>query len=189
MNEYNLLKQAKKGDDTAIEKLYQKYHKLIERKMSSYNIYNKEYKEELITELKITLYRVINTYKKDICLTAYIQKSIDNTIKNYIRNINTQKNKIQREAISIEQLPNKELEDKKYNPEYILLEETNYNALRKKIITNLTWQEELVLTMKEQYFTIKEISQIIDVSTYKIYQINTKIKYKVLKICQQTMSN
>lgn len=189
MNKYNLLKQAQSGDNNAIEKIYNQYHKLIEYKISLYNISNKDQREELIIEAKLALHRVIKTYKNDLGLTAYIQKSIDNAIKNYIRKNNAKKNIIQNKTISIEQLPNKELEDKKYNPEYILEEEINYNSLRTKIINKLTWQEELVLTLKEQYFTTKEIAQIIDVKTSKIYQINTRIKYKILKICQQAMSN
>ena len=51
-----------------------------------------------------------------------------------------------------------------------------------KIINELTWKEELVFTMREQNFTIEEISQVTDNCIKTVYNIINRIRKKVSSI-------
>ena len=71
---------------------------------------------------------------------------------------------------------------KDYNPEINLFNEYDYFTLREKIINNLTWKEELIFVLKEQDYTIREISEITDNNLRTVYNIIKRIKDKTIKL-------
>jgi len=71
------------------------------------------------------------------------------------------------------------LNDERYNPERLLFEENNYQNLKEKILSKLSWKEEVIFLLKEQNYTNKEISEITDNSLRTVYNIINRIKNKV----------
>ena len=57
-----------------------------------------------------------------------------------------------------------------------------YLELKEKILSKLSWKEELIFTLKEQNYTNKEISEITDNSLRTVYNIINRIKNKVSNI-------
>lgn len=161
---------------TLVQQIYNKNKNIIEKRIKYYSTTNNISKEEAIQEIKLTIYKVLKTYKEENNFQAYLIKSIDNTLLNYIRKIKTKK---MTNTISLE--GTKEYEDNRYNPEKLVIKEIIYKELRTKIINKLTWKEELIFTLKEQNFTTKEISRITDMSMSTIYNLIRNIKTKSIK--------
>ena len=92
------------------------------------------------------------------------------------------KDKVYQESIKTDN--DQDFQDNRYNPEQLFFEVSNYNELKRKIINELTWKEELVFTMKEQNFTIEEISQVTDNCIKTVYNIINRIKKKVSNLCK-----
>ena len=75
----------------------------------------------------------------------------------------------------------KYLLDNRENPDIVLINEEKYKILKKKILKCLNSTEELVFILKEQNFTPKEISRIIDIKIVDIYNIIKSIRTKAIK--------
>ena len=75
-----------------------------------------------------------------------------------------------------------ELESNKYNPEVNLFNDYDYSSLRNKIIEVLTWEEELIFTLKEQNYTVLEISEITGNKLRTVYNIIKRIQDKTIKL-------
>lgn len=74
-----------------VEQIYNTNKKIIDKRIKYYSMTNNISKEEAIQEIKLTIYNVLKTYKGNKNFKAYLLKSIDNTLLNYIRKINTKK--------------------------------------------------------------------------------------------------
>ena len=173
----NLIKE---NNELLFNILKDKYKDIIKIKALSYS--NSSSLEDYITEAELSIYKAIDNNNKNILLNPYINKCINNSLIDYYKHINTNKNKLLNESISI----NDNTHDNRYNPELILLDKINYTNLKDKIIDKLTWKEELVFTLKEQNFTIKEISEITDNNLRTVYNIINRVKNKISNICQMT---
>lgn len=171
MNEYK-----DENVSTLVQQIYNKNKNIIEKRIKYYSTTNNISKEEAIQEIKLTIYKVLKAHKENNNFQAYLIKSIDNTMLNYIRKIST---KTILKTISLEET--KEYEDNRYNPEKVVIKEITYKELRTQIINKLTWKEELIFILKEQNFTTKEISRITDISMSTIYNLIRNIKAKSIK--------
>ena len=98
------------------------------------------------------------------------------------KKINNKKDKVYQESIKTDN--DQDFQDNRYNPEQLFFEISSYNNLKRKIINELTWKEELVFTMREQNFTIEEISQVTDNCIKTVYNIINRIKKKVSNLCK-----
>ena len=176
----NLIKE---NNELLFNILKDKYKDIIKIKALSYSN-NSSSLEDYITEAELSIYKAIDNNNKDILLNPYINKCINNSLIDYYKHINTNKNKLLNEAISITE----NTYDNRYDPELILLDKINYTNLKDKIIDKLTWKEELVFTLKEQNFTIKEISEITDNNLRTVYNIINRVKTKISNICQMTLN-
>jgi hypothetical protein len=80
-------------------------------------------------------------------------------------------------------------ESNKNNPINILIDDEEYECLRKRILKKLNSKEELIFILREQNFTVKEISSIIDIKLIDIYLIKREnrkyIKERNRKIAQE----
>jgi len=182
-NDYELLYLAKEDIDTIGEILYKKYSGIIYSKALKYSPSNLLI-EDFLSEAKLTLYEAIENYQDKYNFNTYLSNCLDNKLLNYRKSILRNKNKILNESLSIEDIKENTSTSYNniYNPENNLFEEYEYEELRNKIIDKLDWKEELVFTLKEQYFTNKEISEITDNSLRTVYNIINRIKYKVSNI-------
>lgn len=183
-NDDELLSLAKDNNIEAINILYQKYYQLLYIKALKYSKKNQFDKKDFLNEAQTTLYKAIQSYHDNGSFITYLNVCLDNHLINYCKSLNTKHNKILNNALSLNdnQIYQKEFYNEKYNPEIILLEEWNYDNLKNKIVETLTWKEELVFTLKEQNFSIKEISEITDNNLKTVYNIIKRVKEKVIII-------
>ncbi len=184
-NNYELLYLASENDDEAFEKIYKKYSSTIYNKAKKYSGNNAQNLDDFINIGNLTFYNTIKKYKYGCSFNTYLNTCLKNSLQNYQKSLNRYKNKILDEALSLYEERSMVIDsifDERYNPEKIILAEESYQVFRDKIIENLTWEEELVLTLKEQDYSPKEISQIIDNNLKSVYNIINKIQKKVSNI-------
>lgn len=171
--------------DNNIEKtltIYKKYNNLINRKIYLFTGYNNLFDDDLKNEITLSIYKAVSKYSEDNSSQAYLNKTIDRTLLNHLRKINNKKDKVYQESIKTDN--DQDFQDNRYNPEQLFFEISSYNNLKRKIINELTWKEELVFTMREQNFTIEEISQVTDNCIKTVYNIINRIKKKVSNLCK-----
>lgn len=171
--------------DNNIEKtltIYQKYNYLINKKIFLYSGYNNSLADDLKNEIALSIYKAVSKYPDNSDFPIYLNKTIDRTLLNHLRKINNKKDKVYQESIKTDN--DQDFQDNRYNPEQLFFEISSYNNLKRKIIKELTWKEELVFTMREQNFTIEEISQVTDNCTKTVYNIINRIKKKVSNLCK-----
>ena len=190
-NDYELLYLAQENNEDAVNELRKKYNSLLYAKALSYSRSSHIDIKELLNETELAFYKAIDNYidKKntntdDNTFNTYLNKVIDNNLTNYIAKHNVTKNKILNESISYENNNERilELESNKYNPEVNLFNDYDYSSLRNKIIEVLTWEEELIFTLKEQNYTVLEISEITGNKLRTVYNIIKRIQDKTIKL-------
>lgn len=183
-NEYELLYLVKDGNEDAIEYLRKKYNNLLLYKAKKYSKLFSLDINDLLNECELSFYIATSNYQDKYKFSTYLNAIIDNSLVNYINSYNIKKNTILNEAISYDKSDNNLVQAKsdKYNPEKELFEEYDYNYIKSKIISNLTYREELVFNLKEQAYTPKEIADITDSSLRTIYNIINRIKNKTIKL-------
>lgn len=182
-NDYELIYLAKEDDEFAIDELYKKYYQIIYTKAKKYSR-NIDI-EDLLNEARIAFYRAIDNYQDDNTFTTYLNICLESSLANYYKKNNRRKNKVLNEAIPLDDQTNNLLDtfsDDKLNPEKLVIEEYSYNSFLNKIISILTWKEELIFTLKVQDFTVKEISAITDYNIKTVYNIIKRVQNKVSKL-------
>lgn len=182
-SDYELLYLAREDIDVVVETLYKKYKGIIYSKVLKY-CPSKLYIEEYLNEARLSLYDAVENYQDKYRFNTYLSNCIDNKLLNYRKTLERKKHKILTDAVSID---DKDVQlyminDKKYSPEELVLEELEYIELKEKIISKLSWKEELIFVLKEQNYTNKEISEITDNSLRTVYNIIRRIQRKVLNI-------
>lgn len=162
--------------------IYKKYNNLINRKIYLFTGYNNLFDDDLKNEITLSIYKAVSKYPDSGTFPIYLNKTIDRTLLNHLRKINNKKDKVYQESIKTDN--DQAFQDNRYNPEQLFFEISSYNNLKRKIINELTWKEELVFTMKEQNFTMEEISQVTDNCIKTVYNIINRIKKKVSNLCK-----
>ncbi len=183
-NDYELLYLAQEEQETVVEILLNKYNGLLLFKSLKYSS-SFAYHEDYLNEAKLTLYEAVETYRDERPFLTYLNKCLDSRLSNYKKSLNRNRYKLLNEAISIDNDENElklQINDERYNPERLLLEDEEYQELREKIINKLTWKEELIFNLKEQNYTNKEISEITDNKLRTVYNIISRIQNKVSKV-------
>ncbi len=180
-NDYELLYLASENNEYAIDELLKKYYNFLYskviKKCKTWNNF-----DDYMNEMILSFYTAIDNYNGNSKFITYLNACLDYKAHNYSAQSNRKKHSILNNAISIEEIPDILINEDKYNPEKILLEEQDYLSLKKKIKRKLTSQEELVFLLKEQGFSVKEISKIIDKKVQTVYKYYESIKNKVNKI-------
>lgn len=179
-NDYELLYLAKEDIDSIVEILYKKYSNILYSKAIKYS--SNTNIDEYLNEAKISLYNAVETYRDDFPFFTYLNICLDRSLLNYKKHLNRNKHKILNDALIINYEDTNTLisiQDERYNPEKILIEDSSYRELREKILEKLTWKEELIFSLKEHNFTNKEISEITDNNLRTVYNIINRIKNKV----------
>lgn len=183
-NDYELLYLAKEDTETIVDILYEKYKKVLYSKVQKYNSSNIN-TQDYLNEAKLSLYEAVENYQDDCTFLTYLNICLDNSLSNYKKSLSRKRHKILNDAISLEDdlaLPALQINDERYNPEKLLLEEQEYLELKTKILDKLTWKEELIFNLREQNYTSKEISEITDNNLRTVYNIISRIQNKVAKL-------
>ena len=74
--------------------IYKKYNNLINRKIYLFTGYNNLFDDDLKNEITLSIYKSISKYSEDNSSPAYLNKTIDRTLLNYLRKVNNKKDKI-----------------------------------------------------------------------------------------------
>lgn len=182
-NDYELLYLAGEDKDFVAEIISKKYNYQICSKAWTYSRSISTYKD-YINEASLAVYNAIDNYRDKYNFSTFLNTCIDNHLLNYNKSLNRNKHKLLNEAISLEEDINLDIfkTDIDNNPEHIIMEEYTYLETREKIINSLTWEEELIFLLKEEYYTPKEISEITDNNIKRVYNIIRTIKNKVSKL-------
>lgn len=183
-NDYELLYLAQDNNDYAVEILRRKYDKLLNIKTIIFGNKVALNKKELFNEAEMAFYKAIDTYVDDYTFNTYVSNVIDNSLLNYIKKYNKNKNLVLNTAVSYDESPNilLLLGSDKYNPERCLFDHYDYYSLRDRIVNELSWREELVFDLKEQNYSVYEIAEITDNKPRTIYNIIKRIQSKAIKL-------
>lgn len=181
-NDYELLYLAKEHNEEAMRILKKKYFPMLQFKAFYYGKRTVISKEDLLNEAELSFYNAIDNYQDDYNFSTYLNTILNNSLTNYVNSYNTNHHKILNDAVSLEFASDTEIVSDEYNPEVLYFNNYNYLELRKKIINKLSWKEELVLILREQDFTIKEIAAITDNNLRSVYNIIKRIQNKTIKL-------
>ena len=182
-NDYELLYLASENNDEAINILYEKYKGLMYNKARRYNDSYLTL-HDYINETLYAFYEAIENYRDKVLFSTYLSKCIDNKLLNYKKSLDRNKNKILNESVPLSEYIDMSLSlrSNKLNPEEIIIKDLEYSELREKILSKLTWKEELIFELKQQNYSLKEISEITDNNLKTVYNIVDRIKNKVSSI-------
>lgn len=183
-NDYELLYLLQENPDVILDILYKKYNSVLLSKIKKYNKWNLN-RDDYLNVARLSLCEAAENYRDSNKFITYLNTCLSRSLSNYKKSINRNKYKLLNEAISIDDEEidlGLNLNDERYNPEKMLFEETNYQELKDKILSKLSWKEELIFTLKEQNYTTKEISEITNNSLRTVYNITNRIKNKVSNI-------
>lgn len=182
--DYELLYLAKENNEHATDILLKKYYHKIWFKAKKACSKSRDI-DDYLNEGLLCFYESITSYVDNSKFSTYLSKMLTNRLINYKVLQERKKYSILNEAFLIdnyEEIPAKNLKDSNLDPELIIEENENYQILKNRIISSLNPNEEIILNLIEQNFTIKEISNIMDIKNQKVYNIINKIRLKVSKI-------
>lgn len=186
INDYEQLYLISEKDDDANELVYEKYKPII------YNIAYKNLKnvnhfgvevDELVQEGYVGLSKAINAYKDNLNASFYTFAivCISRQIKSYCKRFYAKKQLALNNKISIDdEEKNIEIQDsifKNSNPEFYL-DNSNYNDLCIKFKHILTPCASSVFELRSNGFTIKEISNLLGISTSMVEKAVCEIRKK-----------
>lgn len=166
------------NEDNITTDYIKKYENIIITKVRKHNTKTDTNYDDYLNKARYALLNAKDKYSKRN--RTLINKVINNSLKNHYKIVKAQYNRPLDEYINIDSLPH--LSSNKYDPEYQLYSDWNYHNLKSIILSRLTWQEELVLILKEQNYNNNEISDITDLSINRIYYLNNQIKQKISKV-------
>ena len=179
LNDYELLYLIHENNEEAMNFLLEKYSKTIYSKCLKYSNSNNNI-DDYINEGIQAFYEAVKTYNENTKFITYLNTCLDRKLLNYKKMQDRKKHSILNNSISLEddRLSENIFMDNRNNPELVLLNNENYIFLRKNLLKKLDYNEELVFLLKEQNFSNKEISKIIDKRIRIIYSIIDKIRIK-----------
>ncbi len=183
-NDYELLYLASENEEEIESLLYQKYYGFIQKKVLKYNSSTMNF-DDCLNEARLALHDAIATYRDKGSFLSYLNTCLENRLINYQKSFSSNKNKLLNEAISFDELPSVsfiEESSDRYDPEKFLLEKADYFELKEKISQGLTWKEELIFNLREQNYTAKEIAEITDSNLKTVYNIISRVQYKLSNI-------
>ena len=181
-SDYELLYLASENNEEAINMLYNRYKNIIHYKAKKYSSSALNF-DDYLNEANLTFYEVVKSYNEKNKFSTYLNICLERRLQNYKKEITRKKNSILNNATSYDNIP--DFSDNRYNPEIIISEENNYEYLKKKILKKLNSDEELVFLLKEQDYSVKEISNILDKKIRTIYNRIATIRKKIYNLIAQ----
>lgn len=186
LDDYELLYLAKEGNEEAINKLLKKYTGLVHHKAIKYATSQCDI-DDFINEGLLCLHEAIYNYLDigNSKFIKYLNTCLERKMINLRKTLTRKKFYILNNSISLDKVDislDKYLFNDNYNPDSILLDKEEYKFLKKRIIKKLNSNEELVFILREQNFSVKEISKIIDIKISEVYNMIKKIRTKIIKI-------
>ncbi len=198
MNEYpdsELVNLVCERSEEASDVLYEKYSFIIDiicnkyRKGAYYlSLDLNELRQEAMVGFSDAL--VCYNQDKDVTLQSFISLCVERRVRNYIRNSDTQKNKMLRSAYSLDatygdlnDVPlGEKIGNTLYDPQVTLEQMENIKALKKQIDEMLSRNEKEVYRLMINDFSYEDIAAILNKDIKSIYNTAARIKNKIRSI-------
>ena len=189
-NDYELLEHIYSCNEDANEIIIYKYRPLtinLAKKLIKYCNGGIDL-NDLIQEGLVGLNEAINSFREDkeTNFGTYAKLCIERRMYSLIKSTRTYKNKILNESISLEDEEenniNKYLIDNSNNPSNMIEESDYQENILNELNMQLTDLEKQVFELKKNYFSYKEIAEILDKDPKVIDNTIQRIKIKLKKI-------
>lgn len=187
MEDEELLRLAKNGDEQAENEILHKYKDIVVKIARSYFIIGGEM-EDIIQEGMIGLYKAIKNFDstKQVTFKTFAVMCIKHQIQSAIKRANTKKNNPLSTSISLQDLSDKNGEKDvpielilQISPDEEFIDKENYKSLLLSIKDALSKKEYDVLKLYLQGYTYKEIAQFLNLNTKSIDNSLSRIKNKI----------
>lgn len=190
-NDYELIYQIKESDETAYSTLLDKYKPLVNKLASEYLSKNKNIGidfDDLYQEGIYALSVALKDYNQDISLFyTYVNICIKREMEKFIKYNRRYKHMVLNDAISLDIAINNEEDTflKEFIPSKEKVEDmVEFNDLYQKVLLhkyNLKFPESLILELKINQFSNKEISELLDIPYKKVDNCLKKIRLSLTK--------
>ena len=193
IDENNLINQAKQGDMYACNQVIKCYENLIESKVKAkgYYYYSFDY-PELIQCGRLAVYKSILAYdEKSAKFSTFVSHVIDNELINYLRKLNSQKQKINSDTIPLNNQGEIEVTNDNGNTSYIpcesdnktpekqVIDEEALNYAIKEVGLKLSDMEFDILKLQLQGLKQKEIANLLHISPKSVENAIARIRTKI----------
>lgn len=177
INDYELLYLAKENNEDAINMLFNKYKYLLMKKAHFYSNENLNCYDDYLNEAYYIFYVAIETFDDRNVFTKYLELLLDSKLKNYNKKIKAN-NKLyilndDNIFSSIGYVIDTETK---------MIEEEEYQNRKNIVMDNLSWNEQIIFSLKEEGYFLNEIASILDVDIKNIYNAINRIKGKINKL-------
>ena len=185
-----LINLVNEKNEDASNLLYEKYSYIVDIIVNKYKkgaYYFSIDINELRQEAMVGFSDALVSYNQDsdASLKTFITLCVERRVRNFIRNTDTLKDKMLREAYSLD-TPVYEgvtlgdaIPSKTSSPEDKMVEEESIKELRKKIDKTLSPFEKDVLELLINDFTEKDIASILNINIKQVYNCVAKIRKKL----------
>lgn len=193
MEEKILIEQAKAGDTYACNQIIKQYENLIESKVKAkgYHYYSYDY-QELLQCGRLAVYKSILAYDNSSSkFSTFVSHVIDNELINYLRKLNSQKQKINSDTIPLNNQGEIEyindIGDTSYipvssddkSPERQLIDEEALAYAIKEVGLKLSDMEFDILKLKLSGLKQKEIADNLHISIKSVENALARIRTKI----------
>lgn len=188
-NDYELVCLAQEGNTKAVDIIYNKYMPIIVKKSKNAIFSIKQHGVEIndiMQEAYLGLDEAIKNFSQDDGATFYTFANlcIDRKIYNYLRNTDSNKNKMLNEAIFIDDSIENFISDK-INIEDELISKNMEEDMINEIKNKLTFFENRVFDLIISGYNFNEIANNLNKDIKSIYNTVNRIKHKVKKIIDE----
>lgn len=142
----HLIQAYRNGVPQCLVSLIIRYFSVIDQRVRLYDYPNTD-PEDVHQEALIALLRAADSFslERDVLFSTYARRCIDNSIKNSLAKLNTNKAKILSQAYSINRTPERDcFAMPQNNPEQIYIDKEQYYFLRALLDVNLSTYEKKV---------------------------------------------
>jgi len=170
-NDYEIISLIREGNNEALELMFDKYSRLISKKIYKYNLY-KEY-DDMFQEGLMILHKSIKTFDDSFSksFTRYFELNIDRKYITILTKRNRRRDIFKKNELFIYETNNNLNQSSVY-----------YDLLKKEIAKILTNIEHLVYTLRElNNYSITYIKEKHDISDKEIYNALHRAKVKIRK--------
>ena len=188
-----LLYLVSENNEDASNLLFEKYKYIVDITVNKYvrSAYALNVdKDELYQEAMVGYADAIRSFndQKDSQLRTFISLCVERRLQNFIRNNNTNKVKMLKDAYSFDTILMDDITladivgNEKDNPERIKEEDEALNKLREKIDEVLSPSEKQVFELLINDFSNDDIAAILGINVKKVYNTTSRIRMKIKDI-------
>ncbi len=192
LNDLDLLKQARAGDNQAMEALLNRYKALVRQKASAMFMLGAD-SEDVIQEGMIGLFKAIRSYQTDqgASFSTFANRCISSQITDAVRQASRQKHRPLNESLSLQNLLSgefkgsptdvKDIPTQDHDPEQILLSHEETEQLQSFLQQQLSELEQQVIRLYLQGKSYREIADELNYTSKRVDNALSRIRQKLIK--------